>query len=108
MPARRPAIGFIIVSQRYPQCGRLCCRADAEYSGWKCLARILGSAPVTAYISPNKGKAYGVMADAAPPNYIAIVDLQALLNAPRIPGTHTVEPTFDLVANGVVVYVAAH
>jgi len=63
---------------------------------------------VTAYVSPNNGKAYGVMADAAPPNYIAIVDLQALLSAPRTPGTHTVEPTYDLVANGVVSYVAAH
>ncbi len=63
---------------------------------------------ITAYVSPNNGKAYGVMANGyfTPPTYLAIIDLQALLNAPRTPGTHTVDPTYDLVANGVVVYIA--
>jgi len=62
----------------------------------------------TAYVSPNNGKAYGVMADAAPPTYVAIIDLQALLAAPRTAGTHTVELTYDLVANGVVTFVPTH
>jgi hypothetical protein len=65
---------------------------------------------ITAYVSPNNGKAYGVMAngDGVPPTYLAIIDLQALLNAPRTTGTHTVDPTYDLIANGVVTYIATH
>ncbi len=60
----------------------------------------------TAYTSPNDGKAYGVMADWATgtPKYLAIIDLQALLSAPRT-GAHTVDPTYDLLAHGVVRYV---
>jgi hypothetical protein len=65
---------------------------------------------VTAYVSPNTGKAYGVLAnsDGVPPTFLAVIDLQALLNAPRLAGTHTVNPAFDLIANGVVTYVATH
>jgi len=63
----------------------------------------------TAYVSPNNGKAYGVLTDAAPPNYIGIVDLAALLAAPRSTTMpHTVDPTYDLVAHGVVTFVATH
>ena len=60
----------------------------------------------TAYTSPNNGKAYGVMASWASgePSYLAIVDLQALLAAPRT-GAHTVNSSYDLVANGIVRYV---
>ncbi len=36
--------------------------------------------------------------------YIAVVDLEALLKAPRQSGTHTVEPTYDLLGNNVVVF----
>lgn len=74
----------------------------------------------TAYTSPNDGKAYGVLADwyVGEPSYVALVDLQALINAPRVAGiypsgdscgsscTHTVDPSYDLVANGIVSYVA--
>ncbi|HEX4810848.1 MAG TPA: PEP-CTERM sorting domain-containing protein [Bryobacteraceae bacterium] len=72
----------------------------------------------TAYTSPNNGKAYGVMADwdLGAPSYVAVVDLAALLSAPRKTGIYpdgsacptcvnTVDPTYDLVANGVVKYV---
>jgi len=44
---------------------------------------------VTAYVSPNTGKAYGVLGNlsfagtAERPTFLAIVDLQGLLNAPR-------------------------
>lgn len=65
---------------------------------------------ITAYVSPNNSKAYGVMANVSSsgsPSFLAIVDLQALLSAPRVSGTHTVDPTFDLILNGVVTYVAA-
>lgn len=64
----------------------------------------------TAYTSPNNGKAYGVVANwiygssSYYPDYVAVVDLAALLAAPRSSGTHSVDPSYDLVANGVVTY----
>jgi hypothetical protein len=63
---------------------------------------------VTAYVSPNNGKAYGLMANGCgvPPTYLGVIDLQGLLNAPRVAGTHTVDPTYDLIVNGVLYYVA--
>jgi hypothetical protein len=63
---------------------------------------------VTAYVDPNNGKAYGLMADAAAPKWLAVIDQQALLSAPRTPGTHFVSPSYDLLANGVVTYVSTH
>jgi len=63
---------------------------------------------ITAYTSPNNGKAYGLVADwaSSPPSYVAVIDLQALLNATRS-GTdaHIVDPSVDLVAAGIVRYV---
>jgi hypothetical protein len=59
---------------------------------------------LTAYTSPTTNKAIGVMAD-DPRTYLAVVDLQALLAAPRT-GAHTVDPTFDLVANNVLSFVS--
>jgi hypothetical protein len=38
---------------------------------------------VTAYFSPNALKAYAVMANSPPPKFLAIVDMAALLAAPR-------------------------
>lgn len=63
---------------------------------------------ITAYVSPNNGKAYGVMANfnGSVPTYLAVVDLKALLSAPRLTGTHTVDPTYNLITNGVLVYIA--
>ena len=65
---------------------------------------------VTAYLSPNNGKSYGIMANGCgvPPTFLGVIDLQGLLNAPRLAGTHTVDPTYDLITNGVVTYVATH
>jgi hypothetical protein len=34
------------------------------------------------------------------------VDLQKVLDAPRTPGTHFVDPTYNLLTNGVVRYVS--
>jgi hypothetical protein len=64
---------------------------------------------ITAYTSPNNGKPYGVIADWAPgtPSYLAVIDLTALMAAPRT-GAHTVSATYDLVASGVVRYVPTH
>jgi hypothetical protein len=51
---------------------------------------------VTAYVSPNTGKAMAVVATTGPggcfsaPTYLALIDLQALLAAPRVAGTHLV------------------
>jgi hypothetical protein len=63
---------------------------------------------VTGYVDPSDGKAYGLMADAPPPKWLVVIDLQALLNAPRTAGTHFVSPSYDLQANGVVKYMSAH
>jgi hypothetical protein len=63
---------------------------------------------VTAYVDLNNGKAYGLMADASPPKWLVVIDLQGLLNAPRTPGTHFVAPSYNLVTNGVVSYVSTH
>jgi hypothetical protein len=71
-----------------------------------------GSEPhtIAAYTSPNNGKVYGVMSSGfeVPATYLAVIDLQALLTAPRTPTTHTVDPSYDLLAHGVVRYVATH
>ena len=65
---------------------------------------------VTAYVSPNTGRVYGLIADWAigAPSWIAVIDMQALLSAPRTLGTHSVDPTYDLVAHGVVRYVKTY
>ena len=72
---------------------------------------------VTGYVSPNNGNAYGLMANASncsgsncngPPTYLAVIDMAALLKAPRITGTHNVDPGYNLISNGVVRYVATH
>lgn len=71
---------------------------------------------VAAYVSPVSGKATGLVADYGAvacysngtPQYVALVDLQGMLNAPRVSGTHTVSPSYDLVGNGVVTFVAAN
>ena len=60
---------------------------------------------VTSYISPNTGNAYGLLANSPPPTWLAVIDLQALLNAPRTAGTHRVSPSYDLIAHGVVTYI---
>ncbi|HWO32347.1 MAG TPA: PEP-CTERM sorting domain-containing protein [Candidatus Acidoferrum sp.] len=73
---------------------------------------------ITAYTSPNTQNAYGVIADWATgePTYLAIVDLKSLLAAPRLAGvdaggnpcstcTHSVDPSYDLVAHGVIRFV---
>jgi len=49
---------------------------------------------ITAYTSPNNGKAYAVIASSSsfgpPPNRLAVIDLAAVLAAPRNAGTNTV------------------
>jgi hypothetical protein len=62
---------------------------------------------LTAYTSPNNGKAYGLMSDwNGGVHWVGVIDLQALLSAPRVPlGSNTVDPSYDLVAHGIVRYV---
>jgi hypothetical protein len=71
-----------------------------------------GTEPHTigSYTSPNDGKVYGLMSNGfnVPPTYLAVIDLQALLTAPRMTGTHTIDPNFNLLAHGVVRYVSTH
>jgi hypothetical protein len=66
---------------------------------------------ITAYTSPNDGRAYGVIADWATgtPSWLAVVDLKKIQGAPRIPGTHTVDTSvYDVLASGAVRYVPVH
>ena len=42
------------------------------------------------------------------PQYVALIDLQAMLNAPRVSGTHNVDSSYDLIGNQVVTFVATH
>jgi PEP-CTERM motif len=76
---------------------------------------------ITAYVSPNSQKAFGLIADWATgePTYLAVIDLKALLAAPRLAGvdaggnscpscTHSVDPSYDLVAHGVISFVKAN
>lgn len=63
---------------------------------------------VTAYVGPTSKIAYALLANGAgiPPTYLAIVDMQALMNAPRVAGSHNIDPTYDLLVTGVVKYIA--
>ena len=68
---------------------------------------------VTAYVSPNTGKAIGLVTDygatlcyvGGTPQYVVLIDLQALLSAPRTPGTHTASLPLP---SGVVTFVKTH
>ncbi len=73
---------------------------------------------VTAYQSPSGGF-FGLAADWAlgTPSYVAVVDLPGMLSAPRcnpapghqcVFGPHEVDPSYDLVAHGIVRYVQVH
>jgi hypothetical protein len=67
-----------------------------------------------AYVSPNTGNAMGLVTDyganacfastTATPAWIAVIDLQGLLSAPRLAGTHTV---LNPLPPGVVTFVKA-
>jgi len=46
---------------------------------------------VTAYLSPNNGKAYALMSNGAR-SHLVKVDMALLLSAPRLLGTHTANP----------------
>jgi hypothetical protein len=60
---------------------------------------------VTAYVSPNSGKALGILGDGSA-SFLAIVDLQGILSATRTAGTHIVDPSVDLIASHLVTFVA--
>lgn len=74
---------------------------------------------ITAYVSPNNGKAYAVLANTTPyfaetsiggpPTWIAVIDMKALLAAPRQSnsfGPNNVAPSVDLVGSGIVRYLS--
>ncbi len=75
--------------------------ADPNGAAWQ-----MGLDPhtVTVYRSPTSGKAFGVFVNGAR-TFLAVVDLQALVAAPRTAGTHNVQPAFNLVTNNVVRFV---
>jgi hypothetical protein len=70
----------------------------------------------TAYVSPNSGKAIALVTDygatpcyagessMARPAYVGVVDLQAMLSAPRVAGTHT---AINPLPAGVVTFIKA-
>lgn len=58
---------------------------------------------MTAYTSPNNGKAYGLFSNAPPVSGLWVVDMEALLSAPRdISHPHAVDPAYDLVVHDIV------
>jgi len=66
---------------------------------------------LTAYTSPNTGKAIGLYADwpsgcGATPKWIGVIDLAAALAATRTAGTHMIAPSVNLITSGIVSYVA--
>jgi hypothetical protein len=67
---------------------------------------------VTAYTSPNTGKAIGLYSDwpdpALTPKYIGVIDMAAALAAPRAaaPNTHQIAANVNLITSGIVSYVA--
>ena len=65
-----------------------------DYAFVPCLSGVsagLDPHTVSAYTSPNDGKAYGVFASGGPPpSSLAVVDLAGILARPRTAGTHTV------------------
>jgi hypothetical protein len=74
---------------------------------------------ITAYVSPNNGKAYAVLANTTPyfagtniggpPIWIAVIDIKALLAAPRQSskfGPNNVASSVDLIGSGIVRYLS--
>jgi hypothetical protein len=80
---------------------------DPSGTGW-----VMGAEPhsTTAYVSPSSGRAFGFLVNNTfnPATYAALIDLNAVLAAPRMPGTHTVDGTYDLAAHGVITFVSVH
>lgn len=62
---------------------------------------------LTAYMSPNSGKAIGLIMNIQR-TFVAVVDIEGLLSAKRTAGTHVVDPTVNLVTTGVVSFAATH
>ena len=65
---------------------------------------------VTAYTSANDGKAYAVFANSPPPSCLLVVDMAAVLAAPRNAGTNTVTAAgvTALISSGAIRPVATH
>jgi hypothetical protein len=64
---------------------------------------------VTAYTSPNTGKAIGLYADwpGGVPKFIGVIDMAAALAAPRQAGLpHQIASSVNLITSGIVTYVA--
>lgn len=61
---------------------------------------------LTAYTSPTTTQPMGVLLN-IDRTFIAVIDINKLLAAPRT-GAHTVDPTYNLVANGVLTFVSVH
>jgi hypothetical protein len=79
--------------------------ALVDYAFVSCIVGVssgLDPHTVSAYTSPNDGKAYTVFASGGPPPaFLAVVDMAAVLAMPRIGGTHTVVGTSgSCLANG--------
>jgi len=61
---------------------------------------------LTAYTSPTTSQPMGVLLNLNR-TFILVIDINKLLAAPRT-GSHTVQASYDLVANGVVTFVSVH
>jgi hypothetical protein len=68
---------------------------------------------ITAFVSPNSGDAIALLANLPPPTFLVVIDMTKMLNPTIVPritsglsSAHTCDPTTDLVAAGVVKFVA--
>jgi len=76
---------------------------DPTGAGWE---MPLDPHGLTAYVSPTTKVAYGLLINLGR-TYIAKIDIAKLLAAPRTTaGGHIIDPTFNLVSNGVVTFIA--
>jgi len=60
---------------------------------------------LTAYARPGTGRAFAVMANDAR-TFLAVVDLQALLEAPRQSGSHNLSSGVNLITSGILSFVS--
>ena len=74
---------------------------DPDGQGW---SFPLDPHALTVYVSPNDGKAYGLMVNFNR-TFVAKIDLAALLAATRTSGTHTVSPSVNLVTSGILTFI---
>jgi hypothetical protein len=85
-------------------------RRHAEYARWGGFLSGIRPHTVTAYTSPNTGKAIGLYSDwpSGTPKFVGVIDLAAALAATRVasPNNHQIASSVNLITSGIVAYAA--